>query len=151
MLIGALANAVGLDSQTIRFYERQGLLCEPRRAANGYRTYDSSSVKRILFIRSAQVAGLTLAEIGSILDLRDHGEAPCTHVLALLDSKLDVVRARRAELATLEAELERLIERSRHLDPADCTGSDVCHILTAHRRSARPVAAVVEFSSTPPT
>ncbi|NMM30993.1 MAG: heavy metal-responsive transcriptional regulator [Cellulomonas sp.] len=153
MLIGELAETVGLDSQTIRFYERHGLLPEPRRAANGYRTYDTSSVNRVLFIRSAQTAGLTLAEIGSVVDLRDHGDAPCTHVTALLGSKLDAVRTRQAELVALEAELERLIARSRHLDPADCTGSDVCHILTApHRRSTRPVAtAVVDFSSTPPT
>ncbi len=150
MLIGELADTVGLPSQTIRFYERQGLLPEPRREANGYRTYDDSSVARVLFIRSAQAAGLTLAEIGSVVDLRDHGEVPCTHVATLLRSKLDGVRARQAELFALEAELERLIARSRHLDPADCTGSDICHILPAPRRHSRaqPAARIVEVSST---
>lgn len=131
MLIGELAETVGLDRQTIRFYERQGLLPEPRRAVNGYRTYDTSSITRVLFIRSAQTAGLTLAEIASVIELRDHGTAPCTHVTALLGSKLDAVRTRQAELVALEAELERLIACSDLLDPADCTGSDVCHILTA--------------------
>ncbi|MDA8437426.1 MAG: heavy metal-responsive transcriptional regulator [Propionibacterium sp.] len=150
MLIGEFAETVGLDSQTIRFYERRGLLPEPHRATNGYRTYDHSSLSRVRFIRSAQAAGLTLAEIGSVVDLRDHGDAPCTHVSTLLGSKLDAVRARRAELAALEAELERLIARGRHLDPADCTGSDICHILTAPHRRALP-AAVVEVSRTPPT
>ena len=131
MLIGELAETVGLDSQTIRFYERQGLLPEPRRGANGYRTYDTSSINRVRFIRSAQTAGLTLAEIAGVVELRDHGDAPCTHVTTLLSSKLDAVRARQAELVVLEAELERLIARSDHLDAADCTGSDICHILTA--------------------
>lgn len=150
MLIGELAETVGLNSQTIRFYERQGLLPEPHRAANGYRAYDDSSVTRVLFIRSAQAAGLTLAEISSVVDLRDYGDVPCTHVATLLHTKLDTVRARQTELATLEAELERLIARSHQLDPADCTDSDICHILTTPRRRARP-AAVVEASTTPPT
>ncbi|MGV8968391.1 MAG: heavy metal-responsive transcriptional regulator [Cellulomonas sp.] len=137
MLIGELADTVGLNSQTIRFYERQGLLPEPRRESNGYRAYDDSSVTRVLFIRSAQAAGLTLAEIASVVDLRDHGDVPCAHVARLLLSKLDGVRARQAELAALESELERLIARSHHLDPADCTDSDVCHILTGPRRRRR--------------
>ncbi len=135
MLIGELAETVGLDTQTIRFYERRGLLPEPRRAANGYRTYDASSATRVLFIRSAQTAGLTLAEIMGVVAVRDHGEVPCAHVTALLSSKLDAVRARRAELAALESELERLIARGDILDPADCTGSDVCQILAAPGRA----------------
>ena len=143
MLIGEFAETVGLDTQTIRFYERQGLLPTPRRAANGYRTYDGSNVNRVLFIRSAQAAGLTLAEIGSVVDVRDHGDAPCTHVTALLGSKLNVVRARKAELAALEAELERLIARSHHLNPADCTDSDICHIVPALPPHGLPQPAAV--------
>lgn len=148
-MIGELAESVGLDSQTIRFYERQGLLPKPHRAANGYRTYDPSNIARVLFIRSAQAAGLTLAEIRSVVDLRDHGYAPCAHVTTLLGSKLHAVRARQAELAALEDELERLIARSHDLHPADCTGSDICHILTAPRRRTRTTARV-EAGKTPP-
>lgn len=133
MLIGELADTTGLPSQTIRFYERRGLLPQPRREANGYRSYDDSAVSRVQFIRNAQAAGLTLVEISSITDLRDHGHRPCTHVKSVLDAKLDAVRARRAELALLEDELEQLIEHSRDLDPADCTDTDVCHILTSQQ------------------
>ena len=129
MLIGELAQTVGLDSQTIRFYERQGVLPEPQRSANGYRVYDNTSISRLRFIRSAQTAGLTLAQITGVVDLRDHGQDPCTHVTNLLSTKLDAVRSRQAELRVLEAELERLIERGAHLDPADCTDADVCSIL----------------------
>ncbi|MBC7299170.1 MAG: heavy metal-responsive transcriptional regulator [Demequina sp.] len=131
MLIGELADAVGVTSQTIRFYEREGLLPEPQRAANGYRDYDDASVSRALFIRSAQSAGLTLAEIGSVIEVRDGGDVPCHHVIALLGSKLATVRARQAELAALEAELEHLIVRGNALDPADCADSRVCSILAA--------------------
>lgn len=133
MLIGELAEAVSVPSQTIRFYERTGLLPEPARAVNGYRTYEESTVARVRFIRTAQAAGLTLAEIGAVIDLRDEGQAPCSHVVALLDHKLDAVRARRRELAVVESELEQLIDRGHGMDPADCTNADICHILAATR------------------
>jgi MerR family mercuric resistance operon transcriptional regulator len=130
MLIGELADTAGLPSQTVRFYERRGLLHEPVRGANGYRIYDESTLTRLNFVRTAQAAGLTLAEIGSIIDLRDNGNIPCTHVASLLDNKLADVRTRIKSLAVLEAELETIIERSHRLDPADCTDADICHILT---------------------
>ena len=130
MLIGELADTAGLPSQTIRFYERRGLLREPVRGANGYRIYDESTLTRLGFIHTAQAAGLTLAEIGSIIDLRDDGNVPCTHVASLLDSKLADVRTRIRSLAVLEAELKEVIERSHRLNPADCTDADICHILT---------------------
>ena len=131
MLIGELADAAGLPSQTIRFYERKGLLPEPERGANGYRTYAASTLARLHFVQTAQAAGLTLAEIGSIIDLREDGNVPCAHVASLIDTKLANVRARIRDLAVLETELENLIDRSRRLDPADCTDAAICHILSA--------------------
>jgi len=131
MLIGELADAAGLPSQTIRFYERKGLLPTPERGFNGYRTYEESTLTRLHFVQAAQAAGLTLAEIGSIIGLRDDGDVPCAHVASLIDSKLVDVRARIKDLAVLETELENLIERSHRLDPADCTDTDICHILSA--------------------
>lgn len=129
MFIGDLAGAVGLPTRTIRYYERRGLLPEPQRARNGYRVYDDSTLGRLRFIRTAQAAGLTLAEVGSIIDLRDEGTAPCAHVDALLKTKLAEVRERRSQLAALEEELDQLLDRSRSLDPADCRNTDICHIL----------------------
>lgn len=129
MLIGELADAVGLPPRTVRFYERKGLLPEPQRAGNGYRVYDDTTLNRLRFIRSAQAAGLTLAEIGSVIDIRDTGEAPCSHVDGLLGAKLAEIRERREQLAVMERELEALVERSRQLDPADCGEGDICHIL----------------------
>lgn len=120
LLIGELADAVGLPTRTVAFYERKGLLPEPQRAANGYRVYDEVTFGRLRFIRPAQSAGLSLAEIGSILDIRDTGQAPCTHVGDLLGVKLAEVRQRREQLAGRGRELEVLVERSRCLDPADC-------------------------------
>jgi len=129
MMIGELAAAVGLPTRTVRFYERKGLLPEPLRADNGYRVYDKTTLKRLQFIRSAQTAGLTLAEIRSTTDIRDSGEAPCTHVEDLLAAKLAEIRQRREQLAGMERELDALLERSRRLDPGDCGEDDICHIL----------------------
>jgi len=131
MLIGELADAAGLPSQTIRFYERKGLLPAPARGANGYRTYDASTLTRLHFVQTAQAAGLTLAEIGSIIGLRDDGNVPCAHAATLIHNKIDEVRGRIRDFAALEVELDVLIERSHRLDPADCTDADICHILSA--------------------
>ncbi|ABL81159.1 MULTISPECIES: heavy metal-responsive transcriptional regulator [unclassified Nocardioides] len=129
MLIGQLADAAGVTAQTIRFYERDGLLPRPPREANGYRVYGGDTLGRLRFIRSAQASGLTLAEIRGIVDLRDAGTVPCTHVTTLLAARLDEVHARVRELEALAGELERLLTRGDRLDPADCGDAAVCHIL----------------------
>lgn len=130
MLIGQLADALAIPTRTVRFYERKGLLPDPQRAENGYRVYDDTTVARLRFIRTSQAAGLTLAEIASVIGVRDDGTAPCSHVETLLENKLTEVRERRRQLATLETELSALLERSRQLDPADCTAGEICHIFT---------------------
>jgi len=132
MLIGKLADALGVPPETVRFYERRGLLPEPERASNGYRLYRDAALHRLRFIRTAQAAGLTLAEIGAIIDLRDEGTVPCGHVGVLLETKLAEVQQRQRHLAAVEVELDQLLRRSRSLDPADCGEDDICHILTSH-------------------
>ncbi|MEO6653098.1 MAG: heavy metal-responsive transcriptional regulator [Ilumatobacteraceae bacterium] len=129
MNIGDLSTTCGVPTQTIRFYEKRGLMPEPNRQPNGYRIYDRHAVDRIAFIRRAQRSGLTLSEIGGVLDVRADGRTPCSHVSQLLTSKLRDVKAQMRELRTLRGELEGLIDRSRQLDPADCTDGDICHIL----------------------
>ncbi len=129
MRIGEVAAAAGLPTQTIRFYERKGLLPPPQRGPNGYRSYDPITLTRLRFIRSGQGAGLTLLEIATILDLRAEGATPCTHVRELLTTKLHDVQTRQRELAALGTDLEDLISRSHQLDPADCTDAAICHLI----------------------
>ncbi|WP_121258928.1 heavy metal-responsive transcriptional regulator [Nocardioides ferulae] len=129
MRIGEAAEAAAVAAQTIRFYERRGLLPQPPRGPNGYRDYDASVLNRLAFIRSGQAAGLTLVEVASILELRRDGAVPCSHVHSLLVTKREDIRARQRELAALEAEIEGLISRSDRLDPADCTDTKICHII----------------------
>ena len=132
MRIREAATAAGVPTQTIRFYERRGLLPEPQRGSNGYREYDDAVLARLAFIRSGQAAGLTLVEVASILDLRGEGAVPCAHVQELLASKLHDVEQRQRELTELATELEQLLGRSHELDPADCTDQHICHIIAPH-------------------
>ncbi len=134
MRIGEVAAESGLTAQTIRFYEREGLLLEPSRGPNGYRDYDSSVLGRLAFVRGAQAAGLSLTEIAGILDLRGQGAAPCAHVQSLLRTRLREVRARRRELEQLESDLQGLLARSERLDPADCGDAQVCHVIAGDGR-----------------
>ena len=129
MRIGEAAEAAGVAAQTIRFYERRGLLPQPPRGPNGYRDHDASVLAQLAFIRSGQAAGLTLVEVASILELRRDGAVPCSHVQSQLVTKREGIRARQRELAALEAEIEGLISRSDRLDPADCTDTKICHII----------------------
>jgi len=133
MRIGEVAAAADVAPETVRYYEKRGLLAAPRRTANGYRTYDDNALNQLRFIRTAQAAGLTLAEIRRVIVLRNDGTTPCSHVEALLSDKLVEVRERQRQLTALEYELARLVERSTTLDPADCRPDDVCHILPTDR------------------
>lgn len=142
MRIGEVTEAVGVSTPTIRFYERKGLLPQPQRGPNGYREYDDSILTTLAFIRNAQGAGLTLAEIATILDLRREGATPCRHVHDLLADKLLDVQQRQRELATLKAELAHLISRSSRLDPADCSDEAICHVIAQPLTTCRRTDAL---------
>ena len=129
MRIGELAERSGVSAKTIRYYQDIGLLVAPERTASGYRDFDHSALDRLAFIRGAQAVGLTLGEIRGILGLRDAGETPCGHVLELLRTRSAELERRIAELRSLGAELHRLEERAKGLDPADCSPERVCHLI----------------------
>lgn len=129
MKIGELAIACSVPTPTIRYYERRGLLPPAERSPNGYRSYDDSAAGRIRFIQRAQAAGLTLAEITGVIQVRTDGTAPCEHVDRLLHDKLEDVVDRISELEQLRGELIDLLERSSQLDPTDCGVDEICHIL----------------------
>ncbi|MBT2456843.1 heavy metal-responsive transcriptional regulator [Streptomyces sp. ISL-86] len=133
MRIGNLAARTGLTTKTIRFYEDSCLLHPPPRTRGGYRDYPEQAATRLAFIRDAQHAGLTLAEIRSILILRDDGHAPCTHVTTLIDEHLADIDRRMAELAAARDVLQSLADRAAHIDPAACGADDICTILTPER------------------
>lgn len=130
MRIGELAAAVGVTTKALRFYEQAGVLPEPGRTSSGYRDYDSAALARLAFIKAAQAAGLTLAEIRQVIAVRDSQGPPCGHVAAVLDQHLTDLDNRIAELAATRAEVARLRARARTLDPAECGTDAVCHVLS---------------------
>ncbi len=129
MRIGEVAAGAGVPAKTIRFWEDQHLLPQPARTAAGYRDYHPAILERLAFIRHAQAAGLTLAHIRQVLDIRDGGQPPCVHVTGLIAARLGEAEARLAELARTRDQLAALAERAAALDPADCRG--YCSIIAS--------------------
>lgn len=107
---GELARLAGVSTDTLRHYERKGLLLRPRRSANGYREYLSSDLDRVRLVRGALTIGFTLEELTRILSVRDRGGAPCQEVRALASTKLTEIEAQIGELADLRDELARLLK-----------------------------------------
>ena len=103
---GELAKAAGVSTDTLRHYERKGVLAAPRRSPNGYREYTPESLERVLLVRRALAVGFTLDELASILRARERGVAPCSEVRALAAAKLSLVESRLGELAVLRDELK---------------------------------------------
>ena len=130
MRIGDLSTVSGLSTRTIRFYEQAGLLPVPPRTRGGYRDYPPEAAPRLGFIRDAQSAGFTLAEIRGILILRDGGQAPCAHVERLIRQHLIEIDRRLAELRKTRTALRDLARRAATTDPRTCTDTDICSILT---------------------
>jgi MerR family mercuric resistance operon transcriptional regulator len=109
MTIGGLARAVGVNVETIRFYQRRGLLPEPKRQRGSVRRYTAADVARVRFIKSAQRLGFSLDEVADLLRLEDGTH--CDEARALAESKLAVVRARLADLQRIEGALADLVQR----------------------------------------
>ena len=116
--IGQLAKAAGVNVETIRYYERRGLISQPPKPAEGYRTYPQTTLARILFIKRAQELGFTLGEINNLLSL---GESHCSEVQELAEAKLASVREKINDLHRLEQVLEELVTQCRtNPDNAAC-------------------------------
>jgi DNA-binding transcriptional MerR regulator len=86
LLIGHLAKLAGVKADTIRFYERIGLLPKPERKESGYRVYDQAALKRVRFIKQAQSLGFSLDEVQRILNLRGSGRTTCQCVIAMAEA-----------------------------------------------------------------
>ena len=108
MKIGELAAATDTGVETIRFYEREGLLPAPARSASNYRHYEAGHVQRLQFIRRCRSLDMTHDEIRTLLGYRDQPERDCDAVNVLIDEHIAHVRRRIAELASLEQQLQTL-------------------------------------------
>ena len=128
--IGRLAQATGVSAKTIRFYEEAGVLPPARRAANGYRQYDESDVRRLRFIRNARVLDFSLEELKEVLALRERGEAPCVHVMGLFTQKMEQIDAQIRHLQELRGDLRQLLAEGEQLPKDDVQMEQcVCHLI----------------------
>jgi len=126
MRIGELAAATGATAKTLRFYEESGLLPQTERAANGYRDYGPEALSRLDFIRRGRAAGLTLAQIREVIDIRDAGDAPCHHVYELLTARVVDIDRQIADLEVLRAALIQRRDQAATADPSTCPADTVC-------------------------
>lgn len=107
--IGELAKLTEISRDTLRHYERKGVLPRSARSLNGYRLYSSEIVERVKLIRRALAVGFTLDEIARIFAERKRGNAPCREVYALAFAKLEDVGIRISEMEMLRDDLENLV------------------------------------------
>lgn len=108
MRIGELARGAGVDVQTVRYYEREGLVEAPTRTAAGYRAYGPQHLERLNFVRHCRSLDMPLAEIKRLLDVSRDGGLSCGEVDRLVSAHLDRVRAKRIALEALESKLSAL-------------------------------------------
>jgi MerR family mercuric resistance operon transcriptional regulator len=132
--IGELATASGCHLETIRYYERIGLLPAPARTASGYRSYSASDVQRVRFITRGRDLGFSLDEIRGLLRLTEDPELSCAEVDQLARQHLADIRARQEALRRMACELERTI--------AGCAGG---------RRAACAILGALQQPTTPDT
>ena len=102
---GELAKAAGVSADTLRHYERRGLLPSPRRLSNGYRAYPRETIRRVVVIQRALSVGFTLEELTRVFEARDLGRPPCREVRALAEEKLRELEERIQELTALRRTL----------------------------------------------
>lgn len=107
---GKLASLLGVSADTLRHYERKGVLARPRRGSNGYREYPPEALERLQLIRRALAVGFTLDELAGILQIRDRGGRPCAEVRELAASKLTDVETRLRELRQVRDELRATLQ-----------------------------------------
>jgi Cd(II)/Pb(II)-responsive transcriptional regulator len=108
MRIGELARQAGVDVQTVRYYEREGLLDAPARTASGYRAYGPQHLERLNFVRHCRSLDMPLAEIRRLLELSRESSISCDEVNALVRAHLGRVQAKRKSLEDLEKQLAAL-------------------------------------------
>jgi len=109
MRIGELAKATGTKAETIRYYEREGILPAADRTESNYRDYSDGHLATLIFVRRARALGFTMAQVRELLALSDHDDKPCRDVDQLVQRQLGEVTRKIADLTTLQDELKHML------------------------------------------
>lgn len=120
LAIGELGRLTGTKAETIRYYERIGLLAPPERTAGNYRAYGSEHLNRLSFIRRSRDLGFSLEQVRALLDLSDDRDRPCEAVDAIAKAHLAEVDRKIADLKALRRELNSMVNQCRSGTVADC-------------------------------
>ena len=128
--VGEVAEQAGVHVQTLHFYERSGLLPKPKRSEANYRLYSPDLVRRVQFIKKAQTFGFTLEEIGDILDLKDHGKAPCRRVAEIAGERLRAIETELSKWRNFRRALTSVLPQWEHETALEreCAG-DFCDLI----------------------
>lgn len=141
--IGAVAKQTGLTIDTIRFYEKKGLLGPSARTEGGFRLFGPGEIQTLKFIRRSQQLGFSLGEIREMLVLRDGSAPVCVHVKDLLERKLADVHQKIEELQTLEAHLSAVLRKcNRMLKSGRAEHTTRCPVLEKIRLETERVGEV---------
>ena len=136
--IGQVAQETGLSIDTIRFYEKLGLLKRSPRTEGGFRLFGIGDIETLKFVRKAQELGFSLKEIRELLILRSDHVPACSHVKELLDQKLLAVERKITELQNLERSLKRALQKcKRELKTVAAGHKECCPVLDEINRAAR--------------
>ena len=119
MKIGEIAKRSGTGIETIRYYEREGLLQEPERRPSGYRQYEESTVDRLEYIRRAKELGFTLAEIRELLELSFSAHQGCDHIRQLAETKMMDIEKKIRNLHKMRRSLANMLAKCRKKKSAD--------------------------------
>jgi MerR family mercuric resistance operon transcriptional regulator len=136
--IGMLAKRAGSNIETIRFYEKIGVMPKPSRTEGGHRMYSPAHIERLIFIRRTRELGFTLEEVRALLRLSDGRETACSDVKAIAASHLTAIKDKIADLRAMEIVLTTLIQQCE-----DGAGTD-CPIIETLSQNAVPGISVIE-------
>jgi MerR family transcriptional regulator, copper efflux regulator len=121
MKIGEVAKRSGVGIETIRYYEREGLLQEPERRPSGYRQYDESTINRLEYISRAKELGFTLAEIRELLELSFVAHTGCVHIRQRAEGKITDIENKIRNLQRMRRSLRSIVNQCKTKDsPHDC-------------------------------
>lgn len=128
--IGVVAQELGINPKTIRYYEEIELIPPAQRTETGYRIYDQADIERLAFILRARALDFSLDDIGEILALRENGETPCLYVTELVQQQIAAIDDKIAALTQLRRELEEIDQTAQSLPRERIVNKDcICHLI----------------------
>jgi MerR family transcriptional regulator, mercuric resistance operon regulatory protein len=137
MAIGILSKRTGTNIETIRYYERAGLLPLPPRSAGGYRLYGTTHLKLLNLVRRARGLGFSLAEVRKLLRLADQRRRPCAEVRVVAEMHLEDVKAKIADLRRMERVLQETVARCKAGGGSHCAMIDALYTETERRERSK--------------